>query len=301
MRGLPGDVITAARARFPEALVGVALALVAFTTGFISYTHISALTENLGQSWKTAHLMPFAVDGQIVIGSVYYMENEGKRRRWLGLIGFVPGIAESLFANWESGIVHGLLAAAWATVPAQAFACSTVLFDLWLHSRRAAGRAARPAPVPAAAPPEAAPPEAVSQAPEPAAPAAPQAGPVPRAGARAPGGAPWGLVSPAAAPAPAPAPAPWPAALPGLPVPVVGPLMQLADRPRAARPRPQAAPAGERRPLPAGEALRELLASVPANQIAREYGVSRYAANNLKRQYAAGEIEFEEEVATDAA
>jgi hypothetical protein len=279
-----GAVITAVRRRFSETVVGVALASVAGTTGFISYTHISALTEHLGQSWKTAHLMPFAVDGQIVIGSVYYMENEGKRRRWLGLIGFVPGVAESLFANWESGIVHGLLAAGWSTVPAQAFACSTILFDLWLHARKAQAEAAQdsaPEAEAAAGQPES---ETVPQAPEPVAPAAQEPGPVRVHLHAAPEGAPWGLVSPAAAPAE-------PEPVPVMTIPTVGPFMTLADRPKpaAARRKPvQAVPdAGEERlPLPADEdALRSLVNSMTRNDLYRQYQVSKHQADKLRQQY----------------
>lgn len=114
-------------------VVGAALATVAAVTGFISYTHICALTLGLHQSWKTAHLMPLAVDGQIVIGGAVLAASG--RGRWWGLVGVVPGLAESLFANWESGISHGLLAASWATVAAQSFAVSSFLFERWLKSR----------------------------------------------------------------------------------------------------------------------------------------------------------------------
>lgn len=121
------------------AVVGAALATVAAVTGFISYTHICALTLQLHQSWKTAHLMPLAVDGQIIIGGAV-LATAG-RGRWWGLLGVVPGLAESLFANWESGIAHGHLAAVWATVAAQSFACSSLLFEKWLRNRvSAAGR-----------------------------------------------------------------------------------------------------------------------------------------------------------------
>lgn len=113
--------------------VGGSLAVVAVVTGFISYTHICALTLALNQSWKTAHLMALAVDGQIVIGgAVLAMAGRG---RWWGLVGVVPGLAESLFANWESGAPHGHLAAVWATVAAQSFACSSLLFEKWLRNR----------------------------------------------------------------------------------------------------------------------------------------------------------------------
>jgi hypothetical protein len=118
----------------PAAAAGLALATVASVTGFISYTHICALTLDLHQSWKTAHLMPLAVDGQIVVGSVVLLTGRG-RAAWWGWLGVVPGLAESLFANWESGIVHGHLAAIWATVPAQAFAVASFMFERWLKAQ----------------------------------------------------------------------------------------------------------------------------------------------------------------------
>lgn len=139
-------VITWLRARASSLTIGWSLAIVAATTGFVSYTHISALTAHLGQSWKTAHLYPLFIDGQIVIGSIYFMTRDGKRR-WLGLLGIVPGVAESLYANWESISVSGSWlhvyeAHAWATVPAQAFAVSSFLFERWLKDRGALPTAA---------------------------------------------------------------------------------------------------------------------------------------------------------------
>lgn len=152
------DVFSWLRARGPAVVIGTTLAAVAGVTGFISYTHICALTLVLHQSWKTAHLMPLAVDGQIVIGSVVYMALDGKSRFW-GLVGIVPGLAESLFANWESGIDGGRFAAGWATVAAQAFAVSSFLFERWLRAQVKSTGHAVPA-VPA---------EAVATAPETAA------------------------------------------------------------------------------------------------------------------------------------
>ena len=124
-------------------VVGAALATVTAVTGFISYTHICALTLQLHQSWKTAHLMPLAVDGQIVIGGAVLAGITG-RGRWWGLVGVVPGLLESLFANWESGIAHGLLPAVWAMVAAQSFACSSFLFEKWLRRVTAGGQDAEP-------------------------------------------------------------------------------------------------------------------------------------------------------------
>lgn len=123
--------------------VGIALATVTGVAGFISYTHICALMLDLHQSWKTAHLTPFAVDGQLVIGGVVIATIAG-RPRWWGLAGILPGLGESLFANWESGIVHGYVAAAAAMVAAQAFAVSSFLFELWLRKRKTARGQGRP-------------------------------------------------------------------------------------------------------------------------------------------------------------
>lgn len=122
-------------------MIAAAFATVVGGTGFVSYTHISALLLDAHQSWKTAHIMPLVVDGQIVIGSVFFMVVAG-RQRFLGLIGVVPGILESLYANWESGISHGIRDALIAAAAAQVFAGSTLLFERWLKAR-AGDRVAR--------------------------------------------------------------------------------------------------------------------------------------------------------------
>jgi len=259
-------VINGLRARASALAVGLSLATVSLATGFISYTHISALTQDYWQNWKTAHLMPLAVDGQIVIGSVYFMEHSGEHKRWLGLIGVVPGILESLYSNWESvSPPHGtpwlavIEAHMWATVPAQAFACSTILFERWLHSRRAARPAALPAAVTI--------PEAAPSVPEPAAPAAP-------AGA--------GLV--------------------GTPVPVMGPVSPLpawikAEQAAGGR-APRAVPdAGDARlPWPGDEGeQRRLVGSMSRNEMWRTYQVSKGEADKIRARY------LNKEVKSDAA
>jgi len=122
------------RERSSQLAAGLALATVATVAGVVSYTHIDALTLALGGSQRVSHLMPFAVDGQIAMGSVVLLVTRG-RRAWWGWLGIGPGLAESLFANWESGIAHGLLAAAWYTVPAQAFAVASFLFERWLKAQ----------------------------------------------------------------------------------------------------------------------------------------------------------------------
>lgn len=125
-------------ARGTALLIGAAFAIVVGGTGFVSYTHISALMLQVHQSWKTAHIMPLVIDGQIVIGSVFFLVAAG-RQRFLGLIGIVPGVLESLYANWESGVVYGIRDACIAAAAAQVFACSSFLFERWLKARAAQG------------------------------------------------------------------------------------------------------------------------------------------------------------------
>jgi hypothetical protein len=255
------------RERFDSLMVGTAMAVVSFSSGFISYTHISALTLQLHGSWKSAHLYPLCIDGQLVIGSAYFMYGKDRKSKVAGLVfGVIPGIGESLVANWESGIVHGLFAAGWATVPAQAFACSTILFERWLHRRRAESEATRLSGTPATdlrlAEPAAAP------APEPAAP-----GPEPEA----------------VAPEPVPAMEPLPAWTPG-PVPWIdsqpAPRLAVAPKPRT---RSAAAQAGSRArpPLPEWLALPEdernhLIDTLSFLQLSERAGVSKHVVGQWK-------------------
>lgn len=140
MTDLIGIPTRAARARAWLArngsalVIAAAFATVVGGTGFVSYTHICALLLQAHQSWKTAHVIPLAIDGQIIIGSVIFMV----LRRWwclLGLIGIIPGILESLYANWESGAVYGFRDAAIAAVASQVFAGSSFMFERWLKAQ----------------------------------------------------------------------------------------------------------------------------------------------------------------------
>lgn len=131
------------RANFSSTVTGSAMATVAFCSGFISYTHICALTLSDHGSWKVAHLMPLPVDGQIIIGSSYFLDGKTRWQKAAGLLlGVLPGIGESLWANWQSGAEFGFRSQLWDTVPAQAFACSMFLFERWLHNRKLARIAA---------------------------------------------------------------------------------------------------------------------------------------------------------------
>jgi hypothetical protein len=297
--------MAAVRGRSSSLTVGSAMAAVAFASGFISFTHICALTLAEGQSWKTAHLMPLCIDGQIVIGSAYFMGGKNWRQKAGGLLlGVLPGITESLIANWESGIHHGLWAAGWATVPAQAFAFSTFLFERWLDARKADRKTAKSAEglladalaeiaglheaVAAAGALAdaalAAIPRRPAAVPE-QAPAWPQRGPVlplpvpalpqaPRAAAPQPPAAPARAQAPRPAPAPAPA---HPGPLKSVPAVAAAPRRER----RAGDP-----PAEVMAALPQGEAaLRALFDSTSANEVARIHKISRYWAAELRRRH----------------
>ncbi len=117
---------------------GLALVVVASVTGVISYTHVYDLTVSLHQPVMVARLMPFGVDGLIVVGSVVLLQ-AAPGQAWLGWLGIVPGVATSLFANVESGLRWGPLAAGWAGVPAGSFALATFLLERWLKAQASQG------------------------------------------------------------------------------------------------------------------------------------------------------------------
>lgn len=119
----------------PVLLAAVPAALVALVAGTVSYSHIVSLGLRTGQSPADAHLLPLAVDGLIVAGSVVLAAGS-----WLGWLGVVPGVAATLFANLESGLPHGELAAVVATWPAVAFTLASVMLERWLRSQVGSSR-----------------------------------------------------------------------------------------------------------------------------------------------------------------
>ena len=119
----------------PVLLAALPVALVALVAGTVSYSHIVSLGLRTGQSPADAHLLPLAVDGLIVSGSVILLAGS-----WLGWLAVVPGVAATLFANLESGLPHGQLAAIVATWPAVAFTVSAAVLERWL-----AGQGGNPA------------------------------------------------------------------------------------------------------------------------------------------------------------
>ena len=112
-RRVRGGVMTSARTR---ALASLPVVVVAVFAGIVSYSHIYALAVRTGQSGTAARLLPLSVDLLIVAGSVILLADSGRSR--LGWLGVGPGVAATLFANIESGLGHGWLAAMVAAWPA---------------------------------------------------------------------------------------------------------------------------------------------------------------------------------------
>lgn len=128
------------------------VAAVAIIAGIVSYSHIEHLALAEHQPLTLARLFPFAVDGLIAAGSVVVLGGEQ-----LGWLAVVPGVAATLFANIESGIGYGPLAATVAAWPAVAFSVASFVLERWI--KRLAGQPPASTGVPAAPPfPAAAPP-----------------------------------------------------------------------------------------------------------------------------------------------
>lgn len=157
------------RTWWPQLIAGLAFAVVAGVTGRVSYVHIQSLSLALHESPGNARIMPFGVDGLVIVGSVALLQ-AAKGQEWLGWMCIVPGALVSLFANFESEIRFGWLAASWAMVASMSFVVATFAFERWLK-----GQVSRVAETgPAGSPePEA---EAVSAGPEPEAAATPEPG-----------------------------------------------------------------------------------------------------------------------------
>lgn len=115
-------------------IAGSAFAVVAVVTGRISYVHIQELTLALHQPASIAQIMPFGVDGLIVVGSVALLQ-AGETQPWLGWVCVIPGALVSLFANVWSFIGYGLLSAAWAGVASMSFIVATYTLERWLKAQ----------------------------------------------------------------------------------------------------------------------------------------------------------------------
>jgi Protein of unknown function (DUF2637) len=115
------------------------VAAVAVIAGVVSYSHIEALGLATGQSITDARLLPLAVDGLIVAGSVILLAGS-----WLGWIGVALGVAGTLYANVMSGLPRGPLAATVAAWPALAFTVASFMLERWLAAQAGAEPAAVP-------------------------------------------------------------------------------------------------------------------------------------------------------------
>ena len=110
-------------------LAALPVAAVAVIAGVVSYSHIEALGLSTGQSLVDARLLPLAVDGLIIAGSVILLAGS-----WLGWIGVALGVAGTLHANVMSGLSRGPLAATVAAWPALAFTVASFMLERWLKA-----------------------------------------------------------------------------------------------------------------------------------------------------------------------
>jgi hypothetical protein len=126
------------RRQWSRLVAGLAFTVVATVTGVVSYIHIEALTVALHQHLVVARLMPLGIDGLIVVGSVALLQ-AGDDHPHLGWLCVGPGAAASLFANVESGIRYGLLAAGWAGMASVGFFLATFTLERWLKAQAGRG------------------------------------------------------------------------------------------------------------------------------------------------------------------
>lgn len=118
-------------------LAAVPVGAVAVIAGVVSFSHIEGLALRAHQSITDARLLPFCVDGLIVGGVVVVLAGY-----WLGWLSVGLGVAATVFANVESGIPFGALAATVAAWPAIAFSVASFVLERWL--KRQVSAAAEP-------------------------------------------------------------------------------------------------------------------------------------------------------------
>ncbi len=93
---------------------------VASIAGYASYWHQVAVAEQAGERVELAHILPFSVDGLLVVASIAMVDarREGRKPSWQTKVAFVLGIAASVGANVMSAhpTFLGKTVAAWPAV-----------------------------------------------------------------------------------------------------------------------------------------------------------------------------------------
>ncbi|MFI9591029.1 DUF2637 domain-containing protein [Nonomuraea sp. NPDC052265] len=107
--------------------------------GVVSYTHAYGVALAHGESVMVARLIPFVIDGLLVVASVVQLDAARNDRKpgWLAWLALIVGIALTLGANVLHGWAHGAVGAVVAALPAVTL---TIAFELLMYMiRRAAG------------------------------------------------------------------------------------------------------------------------------------------------------------------
>lgn len=127
-------------------------AMVAGIAAWSSYSHMVHVALGFGERPEVAWLLPFSVDGMLVVASVAMVDDKhsGRRVRPMARVAFAAGVAASIAANiaaaqptWGARIV-----AAW---PALASLLVVEMLSRSGHARQVAAPAAESAAEPAAA------------------------------------------------------------------------------------------------------------------------------------------------------
>ena len=119
-------------------LTGVAVLAVAVIAAAVSFSHIRALALTHGYSPDTGALLPFSVDGLLVVSSLVLMTEARVQRPAprLARFGLVLGIAGTLAANVAYGVHFGPVGALVNAWPAAAFITAT---EILVSQMRRAG------------------------------------------------------------------------------------------------------------------------------------------------------------------
>jgi hypothetical protein len=101
-----------------------ATAIVGIIAGVVSFSHEYGLSVMLHQPVYDAWLIPWAVDGCVLCGSLTVFSGF---RLGYAAVGF--GVAVSVAANILSALPYGVLAALWAAIPSLSFILSVAVLE----------------------------------------------------------------------------------------------------------------------------------------------------------------------------